>query len=79
MICGDLGRINFYDLISKERIKKIDLGDIFLTSLAKSQSRNFIAAGNNNGDVYVVNVAGNKDHVVSLKPHYKLVRDLEFV
>lgn len=34
--CGDLGRINFHDLESKERVRKIEAGDIFLTALAQS-------------------------------------------
>lgn len=72
--CGDLGRVNFFDLASREKTKKVEVGEIFLTSLARSNNGNFIASGNNNGDLYVVNIAGNKDKVVSLKPHFKLIR-----
>jgi len=33
---GDCGRVAFFDLISKEKVKKLDSGEIFLTALAKS-------------------------------------------
>jgi len=38
-----------------------------------------LATGNNNGDVYIVNMAGSKDKIANLKAHYKLVRDLSFI
>jgi WD40 repeat protein len=77
--CGDLGRINFFDLASKEKTKKIEVGEIFLTSLARSNSCDFVATGNNNGDLYIINIGGAKDKVASLKPHYKLIRELTFL
>lgn len=79
LTAGDYGRINFYDSTSKERTKKTELGDIFLTALAKSNQKGFIAAGNNNGDVFVLNSSGNKDKVLSLKPHSKIVRQVRFI
>jgi hypothetical protein len=72
--CGDLGRVNFFDLASKERTKRLELGEVFLTGLARSNGGNFVAAGNNNGDLYVANIGGSKDKVASLKPHFKLIR-----
>jgi hypothetical protein len=33
---GDCGRIGYYDLISKENVKKLQGGEIFLTALGKS-------------------------------------------
>lgn len=76
---GDLGRINFYDLASREKTKKVEVGEIFLTALARSNSCNFVAAGNNNGDLHIVKLDGSKDRVVALKPHYKLIRELAFL
>jgi len=76
---GDLGRVIFYDEKSKEKIKKFDTGEVFLTALAKSFDSNFLATGNNNGDVYIVNLGSAKEKVASLKAHYKLVRDLTFL
>jgi WD40 repeat protein len=52
---------------------------VFITALAKSYDSNFLATGNNSGDVHIVNLASAKDKVASLKPHYKLVRDLTFL
>lgn len=57
----------------------MEFGEVFLTSLARANNGNFVAAGNNNGDLYVANIAGNKDKVVSLKPHFKLLRELVFL
>ncbi len=37
-----------------------------------------MAVGNNNGDVYIVNLE-KKDKVANLKPHYKIVRSLSFL
>lgn len=82
MTGGDYGRINFYDITSKERVKKVDVGEIFLTALAQSQERGFIAAGNNNGAVYIINInksTGNKEYILSLNPHHRLVRELCFI
>lgn len=50
-----------------------------MTALGRSNSGNFIATGNNNGDLYIVNIAGSKDKVASLKPHYKLIREVTFL
>lgn len=50
-----------------------------MTSLARANGGNFVAAGNNNGDLYVANISGNKDKIVSLKPHFKLLRELVFL
>ena len=49
-----------------------------MTSLTKSNEENLLAAGNNNGDLYIINISGNKDKIAHLKPHYKLIRDLAF-
>lgn len=54
-VCGDLGRINFYDLTSKENVKKIDAGDIFLSSLAQSNT-GLLAAGDSFGGVHIINI-----------------------
>ena len=56
--CGDAGRVGFFDLISKEKVKKLDSGEIFLTAMAKSNdpASQFLATGNNNGDVYIFNL-----------------------
>jgi WD40 repeat protein len=75
---GDNGRVSFYDLISKEKVKKVDMGEVFLTALTKSNERPFLAGGNNNGDVYIVNSSGSKELTVALKPHNKLVRQVAF-
>lgn len=31
--CGDLGKVGFYDLFSKELVKRIDIGESFLTTM----------------------------------------------
>lgn len=56
---GDSGRVAFFDLISKEKVKKLDSGEIFLTALAKSNESpyQFLATGNNNGDVSIFNLS----------------------
>ena len=75
-VCGDLGRVTFYDLTSKESTKKIETGEIFLTSLTKSNS-GLLATGNSFGDVYVVNLE-NKNKLINLKPHFKSIKSLAF-
>jgi hypothetical protein len=67
-----------FDPTSKERTRKCDLGDIFITSIAQANNINLLAAGNNNGDLYIVNSVGNKDKIANLKPHHKLLRELAF-
>ena len=34
--CGDFGRIFFYDLVSREIVKRMEVGDYFLTALDKT-------------------------------------------
>lgn len=34
--CGDFGRIFFYDLVSREMVRRMEVGDYFLTALDKS-------------------------------------------
>lgn len=55
---GDNGRVSFFDLISKEKVKKIDSGEIFLTAMTKSNDAayQFLATANNNGDVFIFNL-----------------------
>ncbi len=36
-----------------------------------------MATGNNNGDLYIVNL-DKKDRVIAFKPHSKLIRSLSF-
>jgi hypothetical protein len=36
LTCGDLGKISYYDLFSKEMIKKIEAGDACLSAVAKT-------------------------------------------
>lgn len=80
MTGGNNGRIIFYNSISKERVRKVDAGDIFITSLAKGDQKDFIAAGNNNGGVFIVSKGNNnKNNVLGLTPHNKLVRELTFI
>jgi hypothetical protein len=31
--CGDIGKVGYYDLFSREIIKKVDIGDSYLTAL----------------------------------------------
>ncbi len=87
MTSGDAGRVGFFDLISKEKVKKLDSGEIFLTAMAKSNdpASQFLTTGNNNGDVYIFNlgifysiIKGKKDKMTNLKAHYKMVRSLSF-
>ena len=55
----------------------MDLGDVFLTSLTKSNNQSLLASGNSFGDLYIVNLA-NKNKIVNLKPHYKCIKSLSF-
>jgi WD repeat-containing protein 61 len=80
MTGGDNGKINFYNSVSKEKVRKVDTGDIFLTALGKADQKDFIAAGNNNGGVFIVSKgSNNKSNVLGLSPHNKLVRELVFI
>jgi hypothetical protein len=45
-----------YDLISKENVKKLNNGEIFLTAMAKSNDEKYLATGNNSGEVYITNL-----------------------
>ena len=54
IVCGDLGRISFYDVVSREIVKKMDVGDHFMTAINKSQNEKRILFGNANGDVYLL-------------------------
>lgn len=76
---GDSGAITSFDSTSKEKVKETRVGDAFLTSIAKPEEKQYFAAGNNNGDVYVQNFVREKIRVVSFKAHNKLVRELTFV
>ena len=50
---GDLGRVTFYDDTSKEKIKRVDNGELFLTALTHSPDHGFLATGNTVGDLYI--------------------------
>ncbi len=52
--CGDLGRMFFYDIVSREIVKKADAGDYFFTAINKNQSEKKLVLGNVNGDVYLL-------------------------
>jgi hypothetical protein len=54
--CGDLGRILYYDLFSKEMIRKMEAGDACLSAVGKMINEKKIAVGNVNGNAYLVNV-----------------------
>jgi WD40 repeat protein len=75
--CGDLGHIEFYDVATKIVNKKLEGGEIFLTAVACCNGDTRLAAGNNNGDLFVVNLE-KKDRVVEFKPHCKMIRSLSF-
>jgi hypothetical protein len=38
LTCGDLGRILYYDLFSKEIIRKIEAGDACLSAVGKMEN-----------------------------------------
>lgn len=76
---GDNGRIVFFNDTSKEVDRRIDTGDTFITALARSNDENFLATGNNNGDLHIVNVSQEREKIVALKPHYKQVRTTAFL
>lgn len=80
MTGGDLGVIKFYDKDSREEDQgmKIHAGEIFITSVGTSTDGSFLAAGNNNGDLYIVKT-GKKNKMANLKPHHKLLRHLSFI
>ena len=75
---GDMGLLKYYDPVSKEASGKLHVGDIFLTALATSNSGQFLAAGNNNGRLFIVNEV-NKQKTVGLTPHHKILRDIAFI
>ena len=75
--CGSSGRISGFDIMSKERVRKIEAGEVFLTSLGVSNDGRFIAAGNDIGDLFIVNY-GKKSKTVQIKPHHKIIRSVAF-
>lgn len=75
--CGDLGRVGYYDLFSKELINKIDIGDAFISSIAVNENEKKIAVGNSNGDLFILG-AEDKSNMITLKPHFKTIRCLVF-
>ena len=54
--CGDLGRINFYNQSTGEHARKLEAGDIHLTSVCKTLDDGYLAVGSNNGSSYIVNL-----------------------
>ena len=75
---GEAGTITSYDSASYAKRRETRVGDALLTSLTKSDQKNYFAVGNNNGDVFIQNFAGDKVTVASFKAHHKLVRELVF-
>ena len=55
----------------------MEAGEIFFTSLTSSNDSILLAAGNNNGDLYITNLS-KKNKLASFKPHQKLIRSLSF-
>lgn len=72
-----MGLLKYYDLNSKEPTRKLHTSDVFLTSVAVSSKGQFVAAGNNNGRLFVVN-EGKKQKMLELTTHHKLLRDIAF-
>lgn len=58
-------------------IKKLEAGEIFFTSIAVPNNKGLLAAGNNNGDLHIVNL-DKKYKIAAFKPHSKLIRSLSF-
>ena len=52
---GDLGAVKYFDLNSKESTNKRNAGEVFITSLTASSNGNFLALGNTNGKLFIVN------------------------
>ncbi len=75
---GELGKINFYNIFSAERTNKMQAGEVFLSSLAKSSDSNFLAVGGVTGEVHIIKLEA-KDKKVCLSPHYRGVKGLTFV
>ncbi len=54
--CGDLGKIFYYDVFSREIVKKINLQDTnYLTAINYDESVKKVAIGNINGDIFLLN------------------------
>jgi WD40 repeat protein len=77
VVCGDLGRIHFYDYATGEHKRKLEAGELHLTSLTKSNDEQLLAAGNSAGGCFLFNL-GKKDRSTVLKPHHHLLRSLSF-
>jgi len=75
---GDAGTITSFDSNSYAKFRETKVGDAFITSIAKPDEKNYFAAGNNNGEVFVQKFTGDKTTLVSFKAHHKLVRELAF-
>lgn len=54
--CGDLGRVAYYDLFSREVIKRMEVGDSLLNAMAISRNDRTLALGNINGDAFLLDV-----------------------
>ena len=50
-----MGQLKYYDLNSKEPTRKLHTSDVFLTAVAVADKAQFLAAGNNNGRLFIVN------------------------
>ncbi len=79
MTGGDSGKIKFFDITSKERLKKLEAGDGFITALAKAKTKTFIAAANQAGQVFIINASAPNQLKLNLTPHFKTVRQLAFI
>lgn len=74
---GDSGKVVFFDVDSREKGSRMEMGDVFITGLGRSQTSTLIASGNNSGKVHVGNPTNQK--VGSFDCHHKIVRDLCFL
>lgn len=54
--CGDLGKLYFYDIFSREIVRRVNLEDaFFLTAIKVNHNNKKIAVGAANGKVYILN------------------------
>lgn len=80
--CGDNGQVEFYNLENNESVRKLEAGDSFFSAIACSNGNRMLAAGNNEGDLYISNLEqkaqSKKNKMVCFKPHHKMVRSISF-
>lgn len=54
--CGDVGKVCYYDLVSREIIRKAEIGETAILAIGVDARNRKIVVGNSNGDVHILGV-----------------------